>query len=248
MVFLSYSRQDQLRVDHLYDALTFRGFEIWMDRSSITGGDLWWRAIESAIASCAAAIVAVSPQSLASPTVQREIAAVERAQKPLIPVVVDGDPAAQGRFQVTHCIPLYKQSFQAALDQIAMTLWHRGVAANAQGVIPGLLQLIDGTWNVQMETQYGPSRLMVSFVGNGWFGGQLFTSTDPDGFSYEGRWQALTVCELLLQGSMRSFNPMRALQPFAWNIEYGLSRLTGNELRGFTRPDLYRCLWQRISN
>lgn len=48
-VFLAYAAEDAAKVDLLFDALTEKGFEPWMDRRKLLPGQNWPRAIDRAI-------------------------------------------------------------------------------------------------------------------------------------------------------------------------------------------------------
>ena len=48
-IFLSYTRADTERVEALYERLSNAGFEPWMDKKNIIGGEQWKRSIQTAI-------------------------------------------------------------------------------------------------------------------------------------------------------------------------------------------------------
>ena len=48
-VFLCYAREDEQRVKELYQKLVDAGFDPWMDRKNLLGGEQWERAIRTAI-------------------------------------------------------------------------------------------------------------------------------------------------------------------------------------------------------
>ena len=96
-VFISHSSQDDGFVRELRDALEDLGYDGWIDSRELRGGDLLWPEIEKAIEDASAYAVVVSPASLQSKWVGKEVArALEirkaRGQKqfPVIPLSLDG--------------------------------------------------------------------------------------------------------------------------------------------------------------
>lgn len=90
-VFISYSTHDTTYARQLADALVQRGFEVWIDNKRLRGGDDWWKSIVRALRGCAAFIVILSPRSDGSKWVQREITLADNWDKPMFPILLDGD-------------------------------------------------------------------------------------------------------------------------------------------------------------
>ena len=88
-VFVSYSREDQAYVDRLVGLLRDRGAEVWLDYL-INYGQHWATVIEERIETCALVLVVMTPRSKASPWVEREIYAAERANKTIMPLLLEG--------------------------------------------------------------------------------------------------------------------------------------------------------------
>ena len=74
-VFVSYSRKDTELVDRLVRDLTMLGHEVWIDRSDLVGGgeDRWRRSIVNTIRDSEAMLIVLSPNSIASENVEREL-------------------------------------------------------------------------------------------------------------------------------------------------------------------------------
>ena len=87
-VFLSYSRDDLDRIGPLADALERAGHSIWWDRH-IAGGEEFAGAIEEALESADAVVVAWSATSVKSAWVRDE-AGAGRDSGRLVPVTLDG--------------------------------------------------------------------------------------------------------------------------------------------------------------
>ena len=102
-VFLSYSREDQERVHPLADCLERAGHNVWWD-PQITGGEEFSGAIEQALESAEAVVVAWSSASVKSAWVRDE-AGAGRDSGRLVPVTLDGCMPPLG-FRQFHTIDL----------------------------------------------------------------------------------------------------------------------------------------------
>jgi formylglycine-generating enzyme required for sulfatase activity len=85
-IFISYSRADKEFVDRLARDLIENGIDVWVDRSNIRGGDRWRQRITDGISSSELVVVVLSPKSLHSEYVERELCMAANHRKPLIPV------------------------------------------------------------------------------------------------------------------------------------------------------------------
>jgi len=90
-VFISYSTHDTTYARRLADALIERGFDVWIDNKRLRGGDDWWKSIVRALRGCSAFIVLLSPRSDGSKWVQREITLADNWDKPMFPILLEGD-------------------------------------------------------------------------------------------------------------------------------------------------------------
>jgi|GEM_PF-1489709 len=87
-IFVSYSRKDSETVDHIVGRLKRDGLDIWLDRGAIKGGDLWRKEIVEAIDNASACLLMVSPNSVASKNVRKEIDLADGADKDLVPMLL----------------------------------------------------------------------------------------------------------------------------------------------------------------
>jgi len=87
-VFISYSRQDTATVDHIVSRLKSDGFEVWIDRANIKGGDLWTVAIVEAIDTADSFVLMLSPSSTASDNVRKEVQLAQDAKRKLFPLLI----------------------------------------------------------------------------------------------------------------------------------------------------------------
>jgi hypothetical protein len=89
-IFISYSKRNRRYASKLADSLLDAGFDVWID-DRIDYGENWWTAIVEAIKNCGAFVVIMTPDSKTSGWVQREVALAIQLDKPLFPVLLEGE-------------------------------------------------------------------------------------------------------------------------------------------------------------
>ena len=87
-IFISYSRKDSEFIDQLIDQLEARGADVWIDRGDILAGEAWRRSIVEAIIDCQVFVIALSPNSVGSENVTKELTLAEQHKKRILPLVV----------------------------------------------------------------------------------------------------------------------------------------------------------------
>ena len=87
-VFFSYSRSDSDFVDQLIGELEPRGVDIWVDRGEILAGESWRRSIVEAIRNCQIFVIVLSPHSIRSENVTKELTLAEQYDKRVLPLVI----------------------------------------------------------------------------------------------------------------------------------------------------------------
>ena len=87
-IFISYSRADTVAVDKLAAGLRAAGFEPWVDRTGIHGGEQWRQRIVKAINTCGVFLLALSPHSVASVNVRKELDIADSRHKFILPVII----------------------------------------------------------------------------------------------------------------------------------------------------------------
>jgi len=88
LVFISYSRKDVQTVEDIVARLKKDKFEVWFDRESIKGGELWTVAIVEAIDNADAFVLMLSPNSTASDNVRKELHLAQDSKKKLFPLLL----------------------------------------------------------------------------------------------------------------------------------------------------------------
>ena len=96
-LFISHSSKDDGFVRALREALSDQGQDGWIDSRELRGGDPLWPEIQKAIEAASAFAVVVSPQSLQSKWVGKELAFALELRKqrgkeefPVVPLSLDG--------------------------------------------------------------------------------------------------------------------------------------------------------------
>lgn len=91
-VFISYSRDNQTLINKLVQLLSVNNVSVWIDHSDIPGGVKWRRQIVDAIETADAVLLALSPSSVKSDNVRKELDVAEDLKKPVLPVLVEATP------------------------------------------------------------------------------------------------------------------------------------------------------------
>jgi sulfatase modifying factor 1 len=86
-LFISYARKDAEFAQKLNAALQRHGVTTWIDELGIRGGEDWPNRIATAIEGCKAMLVILSPDSVASRWVQRELAFADAKGKRVLPLL-----------------------------------------------------------------------------------------------------------------------------------------------------------------
>ncbi len=87
-IFISYSHDDSVFAERLARDLQDDGRDVWIDFRGIRVGAEWEQAIFKGIEGCDFAIVCLTPASVQSDWVRREILMLRSRHKPIIPVLV----------------------------------------------------------------------------------------------------------------------------------------------------------------
>ncbi|UCG25264.1 MAG: TIR domain-containing protein [Chloroflexota bacterium] len=88
-IFFSYSRADQRTVDELIRQIEAYGYDVWIDRESIIGGDPWKAKIVEAVEAADVFLLALSRNSVLSDNVRTEVDLAQGAKTPILPVILE---------------------------------------------------------------------------------------------------------------------------------------------------------------
>lgn len=86
-IFISHSGQDNAWSECVVTQLKAVGFNVWFDKNSLEGGDTWIRQLETEIPARDVFVLIISPDSLSSQWVQREIHLAMITQRRIIPIM-----------------------------------------------------------------------------------------------------------------------------------------------------------------
>lgn len=88
-VFVSYSRQDKKKVLDLVELFRANGVEVWMDETSINASSVWAEQIVKAIDDCDLFVLFLSPSSVSSENVSKELGYAGGTNKRILPVKIE---------------------------------------------------------------------------------------------------------------------------------------------------------------
>jgi hypothetical protein len=133
-VFVSYNHSDQQLATRLRDALTGRGFTVWLDSNAIAAGDRWGRSIEGALESAKTFVVVATENAMKSRWVETEYLAA---------LVVANRPGSELRLVAllfeTVKLPLILSTFQS-VDFRGVGQFAAGVEDLSKGIAAGRTQ------------------------------------------------------------------------------------------------------------
>jgi len=125
-IFISYSRKDSAQAEQLAELLASAGLSCWIDKSGIDFAASWSKEIVQAIDGCKAFLVLLSPFSVLSPNVIKEVSLAAEKRKKIRPL--DLEPVA-----LTEDLQYHLAGIQRApmtnIDAVIRALGKLGLAA-----------------------------------------------------------------------------------------------------------------------
>src|SRR5580698_5573543 len=88
-IFISYSRKDSAHAIELAERLRADGIEVWIDQRGIVGAEQWATEIVEGIRACSTFIILLSPNSIESENVLRELSLASEKRKRVLPVDIE---------------------------------------------------------------------------------------------------------------------------------------------------------------
>src|SRR5262245_41261055 len=95
-IFMSYSRRARRFVPRLVDFLSENGHEAWLDASDIRGSQEWRQSIVEGIRSADVVILVISPRSIESTDVRREVTVAAEVGRRIVPVELERAELSSG--------------------------------------------------------------------------------------------------------------------------------------------------------
>lgn len=160
-IFISYSSKDREKAEQLIELLSSAGLSVWIDKQGIDVSTSWSGEIVDAIDGCKAFVVLLSPSSIESKNVVREVALAFEKNKKILPL--DLEPVT---------LPASMQYHLAGLQRTPMT--NIDAIIRAIGRL-GLEATQAPTLKLVKETDSRKSLMILPFedlsptADNGWF-------------------------------------------------------------------------------
>jgi TolB-like protein len=85
-IFISYSSKDREKAEQLTELLASAGLSVWIDKSGIDIATSWSKEIVQAIDNCKALLVLLSPNSVVSVNVAKEVSLAAEQKKKILPL------------------------------------------------------------------------------------------------------------------------------------------------------------------
>ncbi len=125
-IFISYSSKDREHADLLTELLASAGLSVWIDQAGIEAATSWSEEIVNALDGCKAFIVMLSPHSIESKNVVREVALAFEKNKKILPL--DLEPVSLPASMQYHLAGLQRTSM-TNIDAVIRALGKLGLAA-----------------------------------------------------------------------------------------------------------------------
>jgi TolB-like protein/Flp pilus assembly protein TadD len=161
-IFISYSRKDSEQAELLTQLLASAGLSVWIDHSSIGAATSWSGEISKAITDCTALIVLLSPSSVDSKNVTREVALAFERNKKILPI--DIEPVILPDDFAYHLAGLQRSSM-ANIDSVIRALSKLGLEATGAPQAPKFVKESDGRKSLMVL----PFEDLSPTGDNGWF-------------------------------------------------------------------------------
>jgi adenylate cyclase len=125
-IFISYSSSDREKAEQLTELLSSAGLSVWIDQDGIGAATSWSKEIVDAIDECKALIVMLSPSSVTSANVAKEISLAAERKKKILPL--DLEPVALPNEIAYHLTGLQRSSM-TNIDSVIRSLSKLGLEA-----------------------------------------------------------------------------------------------------------------------
>jgi hypothetical protein len=139
-VFISYSTKNLDFVASLYQQLTRRGLSVWFDKRSLEGGTQWRESIVNGIIGCKVFLLVLSPKSVASDNVRKEVDLAEHHNKKILPLMWEDTslpPSFQYQLAGTQYVSFHgmqaEENFNKIAEIITKLLGGSGISEAAAG-------------------------------------------------------------------------------------------------------------------
>jgi adenylate cyclase len=125
-IFISYSSKDREQAEQLTELLASAGLSVWIDQSGIEAAESWSESIVDAIDSCKAFIVMLSPASILSNNVVKEVSLASEKRKNILPL--DLEPVELPK-NMQYALAGIQRAPMTNIDAVIRALGKLGLAA-----------------------------------------------------------------------------------------------------------------------
>jgi TolB-like protein/Flp pilus assembly protein TadD len=160
-IFISYSSKDRAEAEQLIELLASAGLSVWIDKSGIEVATSWSGEIVDAIEGCKAFVILLSPNSIESKNVAKEVALAAERNKKILPL--DLEPVALPRDLAYHLAGIQRAPM-TNIDAVIRALGKLGLEATQAPTIK-LVKETDSRKSLMIL----PFEDMSPTGDNGWF-------------------------------------------------------------------------------
>ena len=125
-IFISYSSKDREKAEQLTELLVSAGLSVWIDKQGIGAATSWSGEISKAIEDCKALVLLLSPTSIESDNVRKEVSLAAERKKKILPL--DLEPVTLPHDLAYHLAGIQRTSM-TNIDSIIRALGKLGLEA-----------------------------------------------------------------------------------------------------------------------
>ncbi len=248
-IFISYSSKDRAQAEQLTELLASAGLSVWIDQSGLDAATSWSEEIVRAINGCRAFVVMLSPNSIVSHNVIKEVSLASEKRKKILPLDLEPVEIPES---MQYALAGIQRSPMTNIDSIIRALGKLGLEAT-QAPTMKLVKESDGRKSLMIL----PFEDLSPTADNEWFANGIATElisalsnvralrvidqqTTKEFKSYKGH---LTVyakemsIRYFIQGSVRKFGDQIKITSALLDIETG-DHLWQDSLKG-TMEDIF---------
>ncbi|HET9137627.1 MAG TPA: TIR domain-containing protein [Candidatus Kapabacteria bacterium] len=167
-IFISYSSKDREKAEQLTELLASAGLSVWIDKDGIGAATSWSEEIVNALDECKAFVVMLSPSSIESKNVVRELALAFEKNKKILPLELE--PVSLPASMQYHLAGLQRTAM-TNIDAIIRALGKLGLEATAALQAPKIVKEADGRKSLMIL----PFEDLSPTGDNGWFADGIAT-------------------------------------------------------------------------
>lgn len=207
-IFISYSSRDREKAEQLTELLASAGLSVWIDQAGIDVSTSWSKEIVQAINDCRAFLVLLSPASLASHNVIKEVSLASEKRKKILPLELEPVTLTE---DFEYQLAGIQRAPMTSIDAIIRALGRLGLDATQA---PSM--------TIVRETDSRKSLMILPFEDmsptgdNGWFADGIVSEM----ITALSNVKALRVADARVTKEFKAYNGQLATYARAMNIRY----------------------------